>query len=977
MAENSFPSLKRLRLLLPLLLLLALRQLQAQPAGWEHFGTESGLLSEEVYKVFQDPDGYLWALTDYGPQRHNGKQFELVPGFSASDPPAYNYCLDRQKRLWLYNSRGEIGQYQNGKFRKHPHAEKLASLTARRNSFAFNIREGKSGQLYLESFRNLIRWNTRNRLDTLPNSEENGWTVRRIDGRWLTNRSPVRDSFLKARSTAGLFIPIRIYDFLPQAITVLLPFPGLAKYRFMATEGPQGLLITVGNQAVLVGKTGEVQVKSFPNSIIFNQRIKDQLYIGLFNTGLARLDHDLEHLTYILPGVSVSDVHADDEGQLWVSTLENGVFRQKEAGLEFVPAIPGRASMLCPGDSFLLAGTENGELYRILPNGSVQTLPLPGLRSSKIFDFTRNGDGFLVGTHSGVFSWDGDRRFELIMESKTGYNTVGQHFCRLPDGRLLLSHIRGILEFEPSGLRMVHTFPFKVKEIVFWENRLWLATDEGIKAYQMLGNQLHLRATYFQGIRILRMMVAEGKLWFSAPGKGICSLSANGKPEKLAELPLQEPALDFCFPAPDEMLIASLSGVQWRNSHTGQARIISSMPTLRLACWQNRLWLGTKNGLMVHRWPMAEKRSPLPFYLRSLEENGTRQTFKPGMKLQAENQSLSFRFDVLAYGKQGSGLLYELSGPGLWKGKTESGQLAFSRLPPGNYELQVRAWATGQETGTAPLTFRFSIQPAFYETWWFQLAAGLLTLLAIGIGIRLILRYYRRQYMEANRLQQRLAGSKITALQSQMNPHFVSNALTAIQNLILTGQLEEAIGYIAKFSRMLRMVLELSGKPFVSLEKELQVIRYNVGLEQLRFRQQFEFSLFVAEDISTQDLFVPTLITQPFVENAIWHGLLPLEDQRKARLSISIRKEDDRLLLEIEDNGVGRNREVEKRRDQPSFGQQLTISRFDNLNKLLGRPLCELTIEDLHNQTTGETGTRIRLKLPSNFHEIKDQSLFT
>lgn len=930
-----------------------------------------------MYKVFQDGQGYVWALTDYGPQRHNGKQFEMVPGFSASDPPAYNFYIDKQKRLWLYTAKGEIGEYRQGQFRRHPISPRLAAQTAERNSFAFNVKEGLSGRMYFESFRNLVCWDKAQVLDTVRPGDQHAWTVQRIDGQWLTNRGILKTSFLKNKEADDLLIPLTIYDYLPAPVTLKLPFSGLTKYRLMATEGPEGLLVTVGNQAILVRKDGQVQVKSYPFSIVFNKLINQRFYFGFYNLGLARLDTDLENLTFLLTDVSVSDAWADADGHLWVSSLEKGVFREKEPGLHVLPSIPGRTSMLKPMGSVLMVGTENGELYQIGPQRRVKTLRFPGQRSSKVLDIMAYGDGFLLGTHSGVFHWNGEQTFDLIREKRTRYLTVGQYITRLPGGRTLLSHSRGLMTFDGKELTLLPSFPFKVRELIFWEDRLWLATDDGVKSVQLVQDEVRVDTTYMQGTRILRLKEHEGRLWFSAPGKGICNIDRQGKARQVPGLQAHAPVMDFCFVRSDQVLVASFSGLGSLNPATGAYQKLSEMATLRVALFDDQVWLGTINGLMVRTWPISDKEVQIPFFLRKLEENGHSRSYVPGMALEARNQSLTFSFDLLGYGKTDAGLWYELNGPKKRAGVTGTTVLSFADLPPGDYQLKVRAWWNGKAAGPQVMLFRFAVSLAFYETWWFRLVAALLGLVGLVLGIRMTLAYYRRKDAEANRLQQRLAGSKITALQSQMNPHFVSNALTAIQNLIITSQLEEAIGYIAKFSRMLRMVLELSGKPFVSLEKELQVIRYNVGLEQLRFRQKFDFELHVSPDLSPDALFVPTLITQPFVENAIWHGLLPLQDQRKGRLSISIRKEGAFLLLEIEDNGVGRHREGQQKKDQESFGHQLTASRFDNLNKLLGQSLCQLVIEDLINETTGETGTLVRLQFPSNFHEIKDQSLFT
>ncbi len=443
-------------------------------------GTESGLLSEEVYKVFQDGQGYVWALTDYGPQRHNGRRFEMVPGFSASDSPYYNYIIDRQKQIWLYNAKGEIGLYKDGRFEKHRISDRLAAQTAEKNSLAFNLKEGQSGQMYFESFRNLVAWDRNKRLDTLPEPEPNAWTVRRIDGQWLTNREKLQIGFLKNKAASELSIPIKIYDFRPEPVVVRLPFKSLSKYRLMASEGPEGLLVTVGSQAILLRRNGQIEVKSYPFSIIFNKWINHRFHLGFYNAGLARLDTDLENLNFLVTDASVSDAWSDLEGHLWVSSLERGIFHQKETGWESLRAVSGRTSMLKPLGSTLMVGTENGELFQIDQRQEVKNLTFPGQRSSKVLDLLPLEKDYLLGTHSGVFRWDGNKGFNLIREEKTDYLTIGQYICRLPDGKILLSYSLGLMEFNGQTLRLLPNFPYKVREVIYWNDLLWLATDDGL-----------------------------------------------------------------------------------------------------------------------------------------------------------------------------------------------------------------------------------------------------------------------------------------------------------------------------------------------------------------------------------------------------------------------------------------------------------------------------------------------------------------
>ena len=131
-----------------------------------------------------------------------------------------------------------------------------------------------------------------------------------------------------------------------------------------------------------------------------------------------------------------------------------------------------------------------------------------------------------------------------------------------------------------------------------------------------------------------------------------------------------------------------------------------------------------------------------------------------------------------------------------------------------------------------------------------------------------------------------------------MNPHFISNSLAAIQNLIYSNEIEKAGLYLAKFSFFLRQVLEYSEKNFITVEEELAVIRSNVELEQLRFKNNFTVSITVDETIHIEEVLMPSLITQPFIENAIWHGLLPLTE-RDPHLEIRFYVKNNRVFVEM------------------------------------------------------------------------------
>lgn len=240
-------------------------------------------------------------------------------------------------------------------------------------------------------------------------------------------------------------------------------------------------------------------------------------------------------------------------------------------------------------------------------------------------------------------------------------------------------------------------------------------------------------------------------------------------------------------------------------------------------------------------------------------------------------------------------------------------------------------------------------------------------LIFVIIIIILVIRNKRnlKKQKEQFELYNRINELEIKVIKNQMNPHFISNCLAAIQELIYTKNYKKATQYIAKFSFFLRQVLQYSDKTYITLQEELTIIKLNIELEQLRFKEEFDFKLNVQEHIDLNNILIPSLITQPFIENAIWHGLLPLESKRKACLSITIVEKNDTVYLEIEDNGVGRsfNNHFKK---HDSKGTKLAMDKIESLNKLLRGNDYKLEIVDLFDGDNNPLGTKIIIQLKNS-----------
>jgi len=291
-----------------------------------------------------------------------------------------------------------------------------------------------------------------------------------------------------------------------------------------------------------------------------------------------------------------------------------------------------------------------------------------------------------------------------------------------------------------------------------------------------------------------------------------------------------------------------------------------------------------------------------------------------------------------------------------WSPASQNNFVSLLKLVPGNYVFKVKAKVRGNEW-SEPTSFTFSIERPFWEKWWFRL-------LLIALASWLVIYIYRRRIkavqQEVN-VQNQLNELEIKALKAQMNPHFIYNALNSIQSLIVDEKKSEAINYVGTFSRLLRRVLEHTNSNVVTLEKELETLRLYIQLESLRLNMDLEYNLVIDEELMTENEKVPPLILQPFVENALWHGLSRKKGEKK--LDVSVAQNQDYLVFVINDNGIGRSKAAAFKKESSSEiyasrGIEITIKRLIEFNRSKNSPV---EYHDLFDSNEDAAGTQVSI----------------
>ncbi|MFM9910561.1 MAG: two-component regulator propeller domain-containing protein [Chitinophagaceae bacterium] len=225
----------------------------------------------------------------------------------------------------------------------------------------------------------------------------------------------------------------------------------------------------------------------------------------------------------------------------------------------------------------------------------------------------------------------------------------------------------------------------------------------------------------------------------------------------------------------------------------------------------------------------------------------------------------------------------------------------------------------------------------------------------------------RDKDIEVLQLNKDLATSQLTALRAQMNPHFIFNALNSVQQYILQGNVDEANRYLSKFSKLQRDILNNSDQPFITLEKEKEILELYLQLEQLRFKDTFHYSIVIEEQIEPTEVKIPPMLIQPFIENAIWHGLMPKVGERRLDIRFDI-SDKDILECTIEDNGIGREAAEQLKllnsgnTKHQSRGMNLVYDRLKILRQQYLQPF-EVAIETIKDKDNNVAGTLVSVSL--------------
>lgn len=956
----------------------------SQEYSYTHYDITDGLAGSSLYCITQDKDGFIWTGTDAGVSRFDGTHFRnFTTKDGLPDLEILQMFCDSQGRIWMAPFRKAVCYYDHGRIYNQSNDALLSRIHLQHNVESFA--EDAHGNILIQ--------------------ERNALHLLKTDGSVIRYDSlgglPIRDCLTVSRSASGNFqaqIGAKIIEFSPKEclhVTDITPFLENPVYLAMNPT----LLIYEASVARYV-------IRSFPDNRSYTWTFFPKRYarisfslvgdsLAYSNTASGTTEYNVRtgQTRQFLPGIRISKVYRDAFGNLWFTSLGKGLYRLNSNDTKII-----RLSVGAGESSSILAMAKIGkQLFVGDDHEGIFRLSLPDMkvRDSKPFTYycsnrvlyidTVGKDKIIAGSDFGLI--EGTRGLGFIREVSNGIKSA----ARIDQRRLLLAFSWGAGIFDLKDFRITDTLWNERATVVFYrKDTIYVGTLNGL--YRSVDRQPPVflgEKTPFLRRRIASIAEsADGTLWIASyDDAGIIGYKNDRQTINIASK--QGLTSDFC-----RTLLVHGSSL-WAGTDRGLNRISLDKPGYPITQFTSKdglasdmindimiddsmVYVGTPAGLCYFDERKMTGSGHCLLHLLSLY-NSDRDRIADTSHLVIPNTDKHIRFEYVGISYRSDGdITYHYRMRGLddkWR-ETKENFIEYLDLPAGNYEWQLMA-VNKFGVQSRLLSIPVEVIAPLWRRLWFIVAIWLASLALFWLLVSIRVEGIHRRQQEKAKLIREMNRLENTALKSQMNPHFIFNCLNSIQQSIFTGDTNAANNYIVGLARLIRKTLNNSSRSFVYIEEEIDYLSSYLQLEKLRFKERIQYELIIDPAIDQSAELIPPMLIQPYVENALHHGLGPRTDG-KGRIVIRLEKASDRLIVTVEDNGVGRPSSTppgQHSRERPgehhSKGMQLTEHRLEILNKVYG-PQFSITVMDLKDHQDRPTGTRILLSLPL----FREESLY-
>ena len=944
-------------------------QLAAQPMLFEHINAKQGLSQNTIYTIAQDELGFLWFGTDDGLNRFDGYEFDVYRSDEKN-----KYSILPGKIIDINGNGGVIALLTEGGVSLFD----VKTLISKNFLFSKIINKPHF-ILKLETSVFIGADNGLFELNTLIGEFKQTQITEPVTGFTI-----IKQGLITIAVTSGFYLyypfnkKLVQLNYKPQFYVVSVTSDKQQKIHWVESNGTVFSAIIDGNELKIL-KYFELPENFISKKIIAYGK---DLIIATSN-GLVKINAAKEKFTYTyhenepysLSDKRILSLFEDYQHNLWIGTVSGGINKFHPYRFKFSCISPDISSRFKSITNILaFAEDESGNIIFSSADGylglfdlsqrAVLFLKETELIVNVIIPLKNNPNSFLLGTGKGLYIYDkkGIRILKtvkpFVMDVKTIVQAdINKYWVAGNDGLFLFDFKQeAILDYFSVGNSRLGSN--NIRSILLNKNNeLFLATSAGLYTLNTASRKaqrVRLTGAIKEPFITQILKDKNGNIWIGTVNQGVFNITLNHKIEKYNTYNgLKNNNIYGILEnqSQHEIWISTNAGIsrfKMNQKHFDNYDIYDGLQGNE---FNESAQLITKNGYFIFGGTNGFNFFK-PNDVKNDEENckvaikkmlvfNKEEPYSSYYNFSYKKNYVTIEFVALDYNFSGNNKYYYFV-EGLQNEWTEAGNrrfASFGELQAGNYVFKVKATNADGKLSNQIASVSFSIIPPFWQTWWFRIV--LIVLLAGSVAFFIFYRVNSviEEEQEKTKNNKMIAELELKALRAQMNPHFIFNSLNSIQDFVLNNEGALAAKYLSKFAKLMRMILDISEQTFVDIQLKVTFLKLYVELEALRMNNSFTYHFEIENNIDL-DGQIPTLLIQPNIENAIWHGL----QYKKGDKTLTIRMNkisEDILKCEVEDNGIGRQAAMLIKQNKTvlyqSKGTKISDERIKILKKTFGK----------------------------------------
>lgn len=975
-----------------------------------NYSVKEGLPTNQVHCCVQDSKGYLWFGTGGGGvSRFNGREFtnyDMSNGMSGNE--IYDIYEDKKGRVWFGTFSYKFCYFKNDSIYKYQYNKEIQEALPTNLIFS-NLYVDEKDTLFI-GFTNYPI------IKVAPDGEIFSPTQEEIDNTLhlysFNDKSFSGPSFWTKQGKYKRTFPIK-----ERTINKAVIRLGQNKVNQVVYQNIKEFTYTHSgyNRISIINKDDNLFIfekgakpfrydlnKNTLNQIeLYDQKLIDNLvsvkfisgmfWFQLHNNGVVRCDYQngkLKFIDHIFKDDFITNICEDRDKGLWLTS--------HKLGIHYIPHSTVKnklksedwqvtnKNLLVVNDSVYLYAKTETEI--VLVDGVKEsTLEFKKKRQSHyITDFltTKNQDSLILMTSIQAYITSlidphliplGKGGGKQMINANNRYYTSTSSGCYL-------------IDIEEHSRQKIHNTNLWANCLSFNDNKIFLGSNQGVFVISK-SEEGDWKDEGYMSERILKSFIMDFEsykngLWIASRGFGVIYYKDSIVKVIDKSFGLQSLQINDLHQEDDTLWVATNDGLGKiifddqinviSSTFLDQKIGLSSEEVFGVETSDNKVFISTRKSLNIIDKSYLEPRiKKLPLEILRVETpKNTYEKTTENLVLKHDENDLKIDLEQLDYSSLNqSKIRYKLIPiSNQWK-IIDNPSITFNNLNPNNYSLEIEIQNEFNKW-TNRRSLKFQIKPPYWETWWFLLIIILVLLLFTWLVIQQRIRKIRSQVQYENQIKT----LRERALRTQVNPHFIFNTLNSIQHFVLKGDIQASNKYISKFSKLIRNILSQSEKDQIRLNEEILALKNYLDIEQMRFDHQFNYT--ISNDGFTPSQFlIPCMLVQPFVENAIWHGLMNKKDQGMIKINFEWQPTKNHIVCIVEDDGIGR--EAAKLIQNPSaverksIGMSLTAMRLKALSKNSDE---KVEILDLTNEQNEAIGTKVTIYLPCEKLKLNESS---